>query len=242
MQGCRERKPRQSLADPQKILYLDYSPTIFRSLGVTGTHTGLFATGIYGVVKSATACVAYFILVDRVGRRKLLMTGCVIMIIAQFFVGAYIEVVKPSADDQKLTGAGTAACAFIYIYVIGFVMSFGGIPWILSSECVPVHIRAISATLGAATQWLFNLIITKATPYMIAAIHGGTFFFFGSCVIVGLVYIYFFVPETRGVPLERMAAVFGHKDELDLQDALGGDEIDAEKVEAAAQEKQVESV
>lgn len=130
------------------------------------------------------------------------------MIVALFFVGGYIEVSKPAGADAKITSGGIAACAFIYIYVIGFVMSYGGVPWILSSECVPLSVRSISATLGAATQWLFNLVISKSTSYMINSIGGGTFFFFGSFALAGMVYVWFFVPETREIPLEHMAEVF----------------------------------
>lgn len=193
-----------------------YSPTIFKSLGVVGTNTALFATGIYGVVKTITAIIAYFYIVDRLGRRTLLLSGAAIMAVSLFFIGGYIKIAKPVAAtsaDQQITKGGIAACAFIYIYVIGFVSSFAGVPFILSSECVPLNIRAVSATLGAATQWLFNLVITKSTPYMVTSLGFGTFFFFGSCIIVGAVYVWFFVPETKGVALEHMARVFG-KDDL----------------------------
>ena len=190
-------------------LCLDYcSPTIFRSLGVVG-GTGLFATGIYGVVKTITAIVAYYFIVDRFGRRTLLLIGCVVMTISLFIVGGYIQIAKLSAGDNEITSGGITACAFIYIYVIGFVGSFARVPWILSSECVPLNIRAISATLGAASQWLFNLVITKATPYMITSFGASTFFFYGLCVVVGAVYVWFCVPETRSVPLEEMSRVFG---------------------------------
>lgn len=194
-----------------------YSPTIFRSLGVVGTSTGLFATGIYGVVKTITAFVAYYFIVDRFGRKTLLLAGCVIMTIALFTVGGYVQVAKPAAGDKAISSGGIAACAFIYIYVIGFVASFAGVPWILSSECVPLNIRATSATLGAASQWLFNLVITKATPYMITSIGAGTFFFYGSCVVLGAVYVWFCVPETRGMPLEEISRAFGVEPAASLQ-------------------------
>ena len=163
------------------------------------------------MVKTTTAIIAYFVLVDRFGRRTLLLVGCVVMTAALFFVGGYMEVAKPSSADASITSGGIAACAFVYIYVIGFVMSFAGVPWILSSECVPLNVRSISATLGAATQWLFNLVTSKAMPYMMDSIGGGTFFFFGSFVVAGAVYVWFFVPETRGIPMEHMAEVFTRK-------------------------------
>jgi hypothetical protein len=59
----------------------------------------------------------------------------------------------------------------------------------------------MSATLGAAAQWLGNLAVVKATPYMITSLGYGTFFFFGSCAFLGSLYVYFYVPESRGVPM-----------------------------------------
>ena len=212
-----------------------YSPRIFQSLGVVGTNTALFATGIYGVVKTIAAIVAYFFIVDRLGRRTLLLAGAIIMAFSLWFIGGYIKLAPPivpaTGEQSSISSGGIAACAFIYIYVIGFVSSFAGVSFILSSECVPLNIRAISATLGAATQWLFNLVITKATPYMITSMGFGTFFFFGSFTVLGGIYVWFFVPETKGVPLEHMAKVFGKDDlveserrfvELTRQATVGG--------------------
>ncbi|KAL1873611.1 hypothetical protein VTK73DRAFT_798 [Phialemonium thermophilum] len=192
-----------------------YSPEIFKSLGVVGTSTGLFATGIYGVVKFTTAFISYFFLVDRVGRKTLLLAGAAVMFVSHIFLGAYIKVAGPgTGGDAQITSGGIAACAFVYIYVIGFVSSFAGVPFILSAETVPINVRAISACLSGATQWLFNLVITKATPYLISSIGFGTFFFFAGWVLLGAVYVWFFVPETRGIPLEHMARAFGHEDNI----------------------------
>ena len=69
-----------------------YSPRIFRSLGVRGNNTSLFATGIYGVVKVVASLISFGFLVDRLGRRALLLGGCVVMAFSLFFVGAYIKV------------------------------------------------------------------------------------------------------------------------------------------------------
>lgn len=189
-----------------------YSPIVFKSLGVVGTSTSLFATGIYGVVKTVTGIITYFLLIDRLGRRTMLLSGAIIMVFSLYFIGAYIKIAKPNADNEQISAGGIAAVAFIYIFVIGYISSFGGIPWILSSEAVPLNVRAISATLGAATQWAMNLAITKAMPYMISHLGYGTFFFFGTCIFFGGIYVWFFVPETRGLALEHMAIAFNQDD------------------------------
>jgi Sugar (and other) transporter len=72
-----------------------YSPLIFKSLGVSGTNIGLFATGIYGIVKSASATISMLFLVDRVGRMTLLLTTCGIMSFSLFFVGACVKIAHP---------------------------------------------------------------------------------------------------------------------------------------------------
>ncbi|OIW32719.1 MFS quinate transporter QutD, partial [Coniochaeta ligniaria NRRL 30616] len=213
-----------------------YSPIIFRSLGVSGTRSGLFATGIYGVVKFVTVTTSLLFLVDRLGRRTLLLGGSVVMAFSLFFVGIYVRVAGVAGtgtNEVSITSGGIAACAFIYIYVVGYMASFAGIPYILSSETVPIHVRAISSTLGAATQWLMNLVIAKSTPYMISSIGYGTFIFFAVCVVVGGVYVWFFLPETKGVPLEHMSAAFGYEDAI--EDTTGqnikGEGLDEERCE-----------
>ncbi|KAL2203364.1 hypothetical protein CC79DRAFT_1390729 [Sarocladium strictum] len=152
------------------------------------------------------------------------------MTFSNFFVGPYIKIGNPSEDDAQISGGGIAAYAFIYVYVIGFVSSFAGVPFILASENVPFSIRAISATLGAATQWIMNLVVTKATPYLITDIGYGTFFFFGSCICLGVVYVWFFVPETKGVPLEHMAVAFGHEDLVSDHQRLSNKEEEVGRV------------
>ncbi|OBT97447.1 hypothetical protein VE01_04412 [Pseudogymnoascus verrucosus] len=189
-----------------------FSPLIFKSLGVTGTDTGLFATGIYGVVKSVSATISMLFLVDRIGRKTLLLSSCGIMSFSLFFVGAYVKITHPDGFTQQINSGAIAAIAFIYIYSIGYASAFGGIPYILLSEAAPLNVRTVSATLGASMQWVMNLVITKATPYMISSIGYGTFFFFGSCVVCGWIYIFIWAPETKGVSLEHMAAAFGHDD------------------------------
>jgi sugar porter (SP) family MFS transporter len=188
------------------------SPRIFRSLGVQGKSAGLFATGIYGVVKAIAALIACGYLVDRIGRRTLLLAGASIMSFSNFFVGSYIKIgnqVKPM--HRSAEEALQRVLSSIHLYVIGFVSSFAGVPFILASETVPISVRAISATLGAATQWIMNVVVSKATPYLITDIGHGTFFSFGSC-FVGGIYVWFFVPETKSLPLEHMAVAFGHED------------------------------
>lgn len=97
----------------------------------------------------------------------------------------------------------------IYIYAIFYGFSWNGIPWIFASEILPTRVRTIGMMCAVCMQWLAQFIIVYSLPYMIASIKYGTFYFFAACTVVALVFAYLFVPETKGVLLEDMGALFG---------------------------------
>jgi MFS transporter, SP family, sugar:H+ symporter len=85
---------------------------------------------------------------------------------------------------------------------------WGPTPFILSSECSPNHVRSLVMAASLMTQWLFNFIIAKITPIMLADITYGTFLLFGSLCLVMGIWTVFCVPETKGVPLESIGELF----------------------------------
>ena len=111
-----------------------YSPTIFKSLGVSSTSTSLFATGVYGIVKMCTTIIALVWVLDRFGRRKLLVTGGTGAALAMFYIGIYVAVAKPSATEANPSAGGYVAIVMIYIFVVFYCASWNGIVWIYCSE------------------------------------------------------------------------------------------------------------
>jgi len=125
-------------------LHLD-SPRIFKSVGLTGSNTSLYATGIYGIVRLICVIIAMHFVVDRFGRKNMLMGGAVIMLIAmvsatshsryhdsisdfishQWYIGAYIKIAKPS-EGSSISSGGYSAVAFIYVFAVGFCFSYAG--------------------------------------------------------------------------------------------------------------------
>ena len=102
-----------------------YSPTVFKSIGITGTSTGFLTTGIFGVVKTCVTFVWLFYLIDRLGRRKLLMVGATGGSLCMWFIGAYIKISNPSAHagkkDAHLTSGGIAAIFFFYLWTVSYI-------------------------------------------------------------------------------------------------------------------------
>lgn len=99
-----------------------YAPTIFSQLGLSGNTTSLLATGVYGIVNTLSTLPALF-LIDKIGRRILLLCGALGTCISLVVVGAIIG--KYGDELVKYKSAGWAGIAFIYIYDINFSYSFG---------------------------------------------------------------------------------------------------------------------
>jgi hypothetical protein len=112
-----------------------YSPTVFRSIGVTGGNTSLLTTGIFGVVKAVITFVWLLYLIDHMGRRLLLLVGAAGGSICLWVVGAYICVAKPENNPEgtQLGGGGIAAMFFFYLWTAFYTPSWNGTPWVINS-------------------------------------------------------------------------------------------------------------
>jgi sugar porter (SP) family MFS transporter len=186
-----------------------YAPQIFQTVGITGTNTSLFTTGIYGTVKVCTTGIFLLIGIDKLGRRKSLLFGAAWMMTMMFILGAVLHTHPPNPKNPQVTSSSIAMVVMIYLYVIGYSASWGPIPWVYLSEIFPTRLRSYGVGMGAATQWLFNFVITEVTPNAVNHIGWRTFLMFGIfCLSMG-VWVFFFVKETKGRSLEDMDILFG---------------------------------
>ncbi|KAF2771184.1 general substrate transporter [Teratosphaeria nubilosa] len=189
-----------------------YSPTFFRSIGVSGTNASFLTTGIYGVVKTCLTLVWLFILIDNLGRRKLLMIGAAGGSVCMWIIGIYINVTDPNNNERTSLGpGGIAAIFFFYLWTAFYTPTWNGTPWVLNSEIFDQNTRSLGQASAAAHNWLWNFIISRFTPQMFEAMGPsgcGVYYFFASMMIVSIPFVYFLVPETKGVPLESMDRLF----------------------------------
>ncbi|KAI5460216.1 general substrate transporter [Mariannaea sp. PMI_226] len=183
-----------------------YAPTMFKQLGLSGNTSGLLATGVYGIVNTLSTLPALF-LIDKIGRRPLLMAGAAGTCISLAIVGGIVGGYGSSLVSHK--SAGWAGIAFIYIYDINFSYSFAPIGWVLPSEIFNLGNRSKAMALTTSSTWMCNFIIGLVTPDMLETLQWGTYIFFAAFCLLALVFTYFFVPETRGKTLEDMDVVFG---------------------------------
>jgi hypothetical protein len=189
-----------------------YSPTVFKSIGITGTSTGFLTTGIFGVVKTVVTIIWLLWLIDRLGRTKLLMFGALGGSICMWFIGAYIKLSNAGANannpNAKLSSGGIAAVFFFYLWTAFYTPSWNGTPWVINSEMFSQNTRSLGQASAAANNWFWNFIISRFTPQMFLTMGYGVYFFFASLMLLSIPFVYFLIPETKSIPLERMDDLF----------------------------------
>lgn len=112
-----------------------YSPTVFQSMGIDSTTTNLLATGVFGAVKSVECLLWAIFIVDRFGRRNVLMFGAVGGSVCMWIIGAYIKIANPGANSHgTITSGGIAAIFFFYLWTVPYQFSWSGTPWVVNAE------------------------------------------------------------------------------------------------------------
>lgn len=189
-----------------------YSPTIFKSLGVTGSDSTLLSTGIFGVLKAVAAVVWVFLLVDRFGRRVCLCFVCLPCTFCMWYIGAYVKIADPAAriasGNTSSTPGGTAAKAMLYIWTVFYGSTWNGTPWVIGAELFPQSVRAVAQAINASSNWFWAFIIGHFTGKALDNIGYGFYFLFAACSAVFPVVVYCLYPETKNVPLEAMDYLF----------------------------------
>ncbi|KAJ5936591.1 hypothetical protein N7466_003041 [Penicillium verhagenii] len=186
------------------IIY--YASNIFKSLGLTGGTIALLATGVTGVV-FIISTVPGMLVIDKIGRKPMLLGGSIVMFCSMIIVGVIVSQYQHDWPAHK--AAGWTAVALIWLYIAGFGATWGPVSWTLVSEIFPLSIRAKGASIGASSNWINNFAIAFFVPPMLASWEWGTYIFFAVFLGIGIVWVWFYLPETKGTSLEEMDRVFG---------------------------------
>jgi sugar porter (SP) family MFS transporter len=147
----------QALAQLNGINVISYyAPYVFESAGWVG-HAAVLMTGINGITYFLSTIPPWYI-VDRWGRRIILLSGAVAMTISLSAISYFIFL------DVKSTP--TMVVLFVMIYNAAFGYSWGPIPWLYPPEILPLKIRSKGASLSTATNWAFNWLVGEMTPIL----------------------------------------------------------------------------
>ncbi|KAF3625559.1 Sugar carrier protein C [Capsicum annuum] len=185
-----------------------YAPVLFKTIGFGGDASLMSAviTGIVNVV--ATLVSIYY--VDKLGRRFLFLEGGIQMLICQIAVAICIGL-KFGTDGnagQLPKWYAIVVVIFICIYVSGFAWSWGPLGWLVPSEIFPLEIRSAAQSINVSVNMIFTFIVAQVFLTMLCHLKFGLFLFFAFFVCVMTVFVYFFLPETKNVPIEEMVIVW----------------------------------
>jgi SP family xylose:H+ symportor-like MFS transporter len=185
------------------VLY--YATDIFKGMGMT-TNASLLQTIIVGAVNLVFTVVAV-LSVDHFGRKPLQIIGALVMAIAMVTLGA----------NFWLGGHGMIALVAMLVYTAGFAVSWGPVTWVLLSEIFPNQIRGKAMAVAVAAQWIANYLVSWSfpilndNPFLVQHFkHGFAYWIYGVMSVLAALFMWRFVPETKGRTLEQMEKLW-HK-------------------------------
>ncbi|MFA7483344.1 MAG: sugar porter family MFS transporter [Vulcanimicrobiota bacterium] len=184
----------QQLTGINVIMY--YAPRILETAGFASSEQQLWGTVVLGLVNVLSTFIA-IAFVDRWGRKPIMYAGFVTMGLSMGAVGAAFG----------MENASYLAVGGLIVFLIGFAMSAGPIVWILCSEIYPLNGRDFGITVSTATNWIVNGIVGITFLKLLNGLGpSNTFFLYGGMEILFFIFFVLFVPETKGVSLEKIAA------------------------------------
>ena len=179
------------------IIY--YAPTILKLAGFETNATAIYATVGIGVVNCLMTFIAIF-LTDKIGRKPLLYAGLIGMAVCLFALGAAFQFQE--ALGAYLKWISLLAALF---YISFFSFSLGTITLLLVSEIFPLKFRGLGMSISTMSNFLFNFTVTLSFLPLINKIsENNTFYLYGIIAILCIFYVYFMVPETKGLSLENI--------------------------------------
>ncbi|XP_029168642.1 facilitated trehalose transporter Tret1-like isoform X3 [Nylanderia fulva] len=183
-----------------------YTVQIFKDAGSTIDEN--LSTIIIGIVNFISTFVAAAV-IDRLGRKMLMYISAVSMAVTLFALGGFFYAKSSGVD---VTNIGWLPLVSLIVYVVGFSLGLGPIPWLMMGEILPAKIRGSAASIATGFNWMCTFIVTKTFEDVIELIGAhGTFWLFGVIVAVGFVFVIICVPETRGRSLEEIEKRFTGK-------------------------------
>lgn len=167
--------------------------------------------------------------VERVGRKFLLSTGCVIMMVAVSALSAafwgWNDHVNIDANDSGSAKKIIILCA-TFFYIAAYQIGFGPITWCMLSEIFPLEIRGKAIALGVELNYGLNFVVQLIFPTLQEKLGWGhTFFLFAVVLALTFFFIQSYVPETTGLTLEEIQAMLNDDDEPEIRNKLKQDQF-----------------
>lgn len=195
--------------------------SIFRQAGFKDGKLVSIAVGLVQFVGTGLACL----IMDRAGRRILLLIMAIGMSVTLVGLGLYFEVYIPPKNETSSSEAVSLVGSIshsveaskirwlsilcLVLFNLFFALAWGPVPWLVMSEIFPLRARGPASSIATMANWLLSFAVTKMYAPMVAYLTiQGTYWFFGVCSFVGFIFVYFLMPETKGKTLEEIEDLF----------------------------------
>lgn len=189
----------QQLTGINGVLF--YSSSIFSAAGISSSNVATFGVGAIQV--AATGIATW--LVDKTGRRILLivssstMTVSLLVVAISFFIKDSI-----SSDSTLYSILGILSLVGVVGMIVGFSLGMGPIPWVIMSEILPINIKGLAGSVATLANWFFAWVVTMTANLLLSWSSGGTFTIYMVMSALTVVFVYLWVPETKGRTLEEI--------------------------------------
>ena len=177
------------------VLY--YGPSIFENAGLSGGDS-LFYQVLVGLVNTLTTVLA-LVIIDKVGRKKLVYYGVSGMVVSLLLIGAYF------LFGESLGVSSLFLLIFFLFYVFCCAVSICAVVFVLLSEMYPTKVRGLAMSIAGFALWIGTYLIGQLTPWMLQNLTpAGTFFLFAIMCVPYMLIVWKLVPETTGKSLEEI--------------------------------------
>ncbi|KAL0923758.1 hypothetical protein M5K25_007830 [Dendrobium thyrsiflorum] len=183
-----------------------YAPVMFRTIGQKES-AALMSAVITRVINLLCTLTATLVLADRVGRRVLFLTGGVAMVGAHVTLGAVLMSEMHEHGTMSKENAYVVV-ALVCVFVAAFGWSWGPMAWLVTSEIFPMEIRSAGQSIQVSVNFLMAFAVAQSLLAVLCGLKAGLFLLFAGGVMVMTFFAYWFVPETKGVPMEQMGRVW----------------------------------
>lgn len=192
---------------------------IFDSAGAT--IPAAIATIIIGVIQ-VIATFTSSVVVDRLGRRILLLFSALVMCLCSTALGVFFFLKDTHGDKSSIVEAiSWLPLLSLSLFIIAFSLGFGPIPWMMAGELCLIDIKAFVGSTAGTLNWLLSFTVTSTFNSLNASIGSGqVFWMFAGIMLVGFVFIFFVVPETKGKSVDEIQLMLG----AEPQAVANGDE------------------
>lgn len=182
----------QQITGINAILY--FAPTIFQSAGFASPQTAILATNAMGIINFVMTIVSMF-LVDKWGRRPLLITGIIGVIIGLAGLSTAFLL-----EGSAAKGLATAS---MLTFTAAFAIGLGPLPQLLAPEMFKRSVRGIGISIGGLSNWISNILVVYTFMDLTSRIsHAGTFAVYGFLGLIALFFVWKYVPETKGKAID----------------------------------------